>query len=675
MEIPSREIFWNVGHVRLIVYALALIPALIFLYNLVDRIKLWRIGEKEKRTNKVFKRIKDVIYYVFGHKKVLVDFIPGWSHFFLFWGFVVLFLGTATIVVQEDFTKLFYNITFIKGNFYLFFSFMLDLFGILALIGVSILLIRRYIFRPARLDNKAEDAISLILIIAILCTGFIVEAFRIGATKPPFEKYSFIGYALSSLTGGSRLAHKTFWWIHMSLAFSFISYIAYSKLFHIITSPLNIFFRNYAHKGVLKPIQDMEEAETFGVHKIEEFSWKDLLDLDACTRCGRCQDNCPAWLTEKPLSPKEVIQDMKNHLLQKAPVISSKPGVEKKPGETIPAEENPSFPALIGEVISEDAIWSCTTCGACEEACPVFIEPFPKLIEYRRYLALMESKFPNEVQLAFKNMENNSNPWGIGSSTRADWAKDLGLKILSEDSDVEYLYYVGCSASFDDLNKKVATALVEIFNKAGLSFGILGVEEGCCGDSARRLGNEYLYSIMAESNIETFKKYGVKKIITSCPHGYHTIKNEYPQFGGNFEVYHHTEILLKLIKEGKIKFTKEVNKVIAYHDSCYLGRHNDIYDAPREILKAIPGVKLIELKKNRENSFCCGAGGGRMWMEENLGIRINHARVDEIVQANPNIVATACPFCLTMIVDGIKEKELDKKFSAEDLVLLVKEAL
>ena len=419
----------------------------------------------------------------------------------------------------------------------------------------------------------------------------------------------------------------------------------------------------------------MEEAETFGVHKIEEFSWKDLLDLDACTRCGRCQDNCPAWLTEKPLSPKEVIQDMKNHLLQKAPVISSKPGVEKKPGETIPAEENPSFPALIGEVISEDAIWSCTTCGACEEACPVFIEPFPKLIEYRRYLALMESKFPNEVQLAFKNMENNSNPWGIGSSTRADWAKDLGLKILSEDSDVEYLYYVGCSASFDDLNKKVATALVEIFNKAGLSFGILGVEEGCCGDSARRLGNEYLYSIMAESNIETFKKYGVKKIITSCPHGYHTIKNEYPQFGGNFEVYHHTEILLKLIKEGKIKFTKEVNKVIAYHDSCYLGRHNDIYDAPREILKAIPGVKLIELKKNRENSFCCGAGGGRMWMEENLGIRINHARVDEIVQANPNIVATACPFCLTMIVDGIKEKELDKKFSAEDLVLLVKEAL
>ena len=325
-------------------------------------------------------------------------------------------------------------------------------------------------------------------------------------------------------------------------------------------------------------------------------------------------------------------------------------------------------------MISEDAIWSCTTCGACVVHCPVFVEPYPKLIDFRRYLALMESRFPQEVQVAFRNMENNSNPWGIGMHTRADWAKDLGVKTLAEDRDVEYLLYVGCAGSFDDLNKKVATAVVKLLQRAGVSFGILGTEEGCCGDSARRLGNEYLYQIMVEQNIEVMKNYGVKKIITLCPHGYNTLKNEYPQFGGEFEVYHYTEVLARLISEGKLRLIKPIEDSVTYHDSCYLGRYNGLYEEPRKVLGAIPGLKMVEMARCRSRSFCCGAGGGRFWMEEHLGTRINHARLQDVLESGASTVVTSCPFCYTMLSDAIKEKEVEERLRARDLAELVLEA-
>jgi len=395
------------------------------------------------------------------------------------------------------------------------------------------------------------------------------------------------------------------------------------------------------------------------------------MELDACTRCGRCQDACPAHLTDKPLNPKQVIQDLRAYLNEKAPVWTNKKGV---PGEE-PREDAGEEKPLSGEVITDDAIWSCTTCGACTTQCPVFIEPFPKLIDMRRYMTLMESRFPPEVQLAFRNMENNSNPWGIGSATRGEWAADLGIPTLAENPDVEYLLYVGCAGSFDDMYKKVSGAVVRILQAAGVSFGILGVEEGCCGDSARRMGNEYLFQIMAQQNIETMKGYHVKKIIALCPHGYNTLKNEYPQFQGQFEVCHYTEFLADLIAKGKIPLTNRTDLTITYHDSCYLGRHNNVYEQPRAVLRAIPGITLIEMERGFDRAFCCGAGGGRMWMEEHLGTRINHTRVNDIVESSASLVGTACPFCYTMLVDGFKEKELDDKYGARDIAELVWEAM
>lgn len=678
--LPTREILWNVGDVRVAVYILAAIPVLIFAYTLYERIRLWRLGGGEPRFDRLGTRVGSLITYALGHARILRDAYPGVMHLLIFWGFAVLFLGTATIVVQEDFVLPIWGTTFFHGDFYLYYSLALDIFGLLAIFGVLMALLRRYIERPERLDNKADDAIVLLLLLVVLVTGFLVEGARLAAEMPPWRTWSPVGWTFATLVfnqaslQGLRVTHQVLWWVHLALSFGFIGYITYSKLLHIISSAVSIFFRNLNPPAALRPIADMEEAETFGVSKLEDFTWVDLMQLDACTRCGRCQEQCPATFTDKPLNPKKVIQDLKAHMEEKAQGVVARMrtwGMEEESNSSTSSEA----PPMIGETVLEDEIWSCTTCGACVEHCPVFIEPYPKLIDMRRYLTLMESRFPPEVQVAMRNMENNSNPWGIGSATRGDWAADLGVKALAEDPDVEYLFYVGCAGSFDDLNKRVSTALVKILQAAGVRFGILGVEEGCCGDSARRLGNEYLFQIMAQQNIEVMKGYNVKKIITLCPHGYNTLKNEYPQFGGDFEVYHYTEIVANLIAQRRMNFTKKLNLTVAYHDSCYLGRHNGIYNPPRQILRALPGVKVVEMKRSRNEGFCCGAGGGRMWMEEHLGTRINHARIEDVVACNPQLVGTACPFCYTMLVDGIKEKELEKKYRTSDIALLVLEAM
>jgi len=402
----------------------------------------------------------------------------------------------------------------------------------------------------------------------------------------------------------------------------------------------------------------MENQETFGVSKAEEFTWRQLLDADACTRCGRCQDNCPAHLSEKPLSPKKLIQDLKTNLL-----LSAKALQKENPDEQ---RKN-----LIGESISEDELWACTTCLACQESCPVFVEQVQKVVDLRRYLVLMEAKFPQEITPMFKNLETNYNPWAFGFASRGDWAKDLEVKLLSEDKNVDILFWVGCSGSYDDRNKKVSQALVKILRAANINFGILGQEEKCCGEPARRMGNEYLGQMLIQENIEILKNYGVKKILFACPHGYNTFKNEYPQFGGEYQVYHHTDFILDLIQSGKIKITKKIDENITYHDSCYLGRYNDIYDSPREILKRILEGKIKEMERRREKSFCCGAGGGRMWMEENLGKRINQLRVKQAQETEAKTIASACPYCLTMLSDGIKEIGLEEKLEVNDIAELV----
>ena len=454
----------------------------------------------------------------------------------------------------------------------------------------------------------------------------------------------------------------------MALAFGFIAYLPYSKLIHIVTAPLNMYFESLEPKGTLTYINmEDEDAETFGVAKLEEYTWKDLMDTDACVRCGRCQNNCPAHLSGKPLSPKQLIQDLRQHLTQKGEIILSNRQVLIQKGlygsESAAGSEEVNDilnQPLVGNVIEEDVIWACTTCRSCMEQCPVLIEHVPKVVELRRNQVLMESNFPPEAQISFRNMENNGNPWGMGWQTRADWAKGLGVAAISEEPDAEYLYWPGCSGAFDARNRKVSTALVKLLQAAGVKFAILGNEEKCCGDSARRLGNEYLYYSLAQENIETMKGYGVKKIITQCPHCFNTLKNDYPQLGGNFEVIHHAEFLAQLLREGRVKTNQSLEATVTYHDPCYLGRYNDIFSEPREILRTV-GANLVEMERSHEKSFCCGAGGGRMWLEESLGQRINEMRTEQVVACSANIVGTACPFCLTMLTDGIKVKEAEVK--------------
>jgi len=668
MEV-GRELFWNIGKIGNLTYLIMGIAVLIFIYALYERVKAWRKGKPESRCDRIGERIKGAFLNILAQWKVLRESLPGVMHGLIFWGFLILLMGTAT----EAFNH-YSGLHFLKGTTYIVFSFVTDLGGLAALIGVFLALIRRYVLRPRALDNKAEDFLILLLLLGVLITGFLVEGARLSsqASQASWEKWSFVGWSIKGWFSPERalMVHKFWWWVHLLTAFLFVALLINTKLFHIVTSILSTYFRNLKPQA-LKPIKNIEEAESFGVNKIEEFTWIDLLQLDACIRCGRCQENCPAFLTDKPLNPKEVTQNLKKAFLKKAKLFWE--NLRSWGSEEKGKEEEEEL--LIGNYVDEDAIWSCTTCGACVEHCPVFIEQFPKLIEMRRYLTLMESRFPQELQTAFKNMENNSNPWGIGMHMRGDWAREIGLKTLAEDSEVEYLFFVGCAGSFDDRNKKVAIAISKLLSFVGIKHGILGVEEGCCGDSARRLGNEYLYQIMVQQNIETMKNYNVKKIITMCPHCYNTLKNEYPQFGGNFEVYHYVEVFSKLINENKIKPLKALDSEVTYHDSCYLGRYNGLYEEPRSIIKALSPKAIKEMPRSRAYSLCCGGGGGRFWMEEHLGRRINHERFSDVQKTGAQLVITSCPFCLTMLSDAVKEKELENQVVVSDLAEVLKEGL
>ncbi|MBA7638904.1 EtfAB:quinone oxidoreductase [subsurface metagenome] len=565
------------------------------------------------------------------------------------------------------------------GGFYLGYSVVTDIFGILVLVGVILAIIRRYVQKPDRLDSKFDDLIALLLIMAVVVTGFIVEGVRIAATElqtnPDWAPWSPGGYvialALSGLSQGTLLIwHRVWWWLHMVIAFGAIAYVClyWNKLWHIIVSPINVFFRNLEPRGALVAI-DIEATETFGASKIEDFTWKHLMDLDACTQCGRCQDNCPAYLSGKPLSPKKVVQDLKANLLERAPILlkSKSNGGKDNPGT--------DTRTMIGEVILEDEIWNCTTCFACHEVCPVCIEPMVKIIEMRRNLVLEQASIPETGEGALRSIEARGHPWRGTTLSRTDWAEGLDVKTLAEDSDIDILFWVGCTEALEERSLKVAQATVKILKLAGINFGILGTEETCCGDPARRLGNEYLFQLQAQGNIELFKNYGIKKIVTACPHCYNTLKHEYPQFGGEFEVIHHSELIAQLLQEDKLRIIKGSSGVVTYHDSCYLGRYNNIYEPPRQILNSMPDVTLVEMERNRERVFCCGAGGGHLWLEEQKkGERINEMRTEQAMAVKAQLIATACPYCLQMFEDGIKSKEAEESLKVMDIAELVAES-
>ena len=693
----GREVFWNAQGFETILFILTAVAMAIFVYGIYQRWTLWKaMGKEEIRWDELPARIKALIINGFLQIKTWKDAYPGIMHGLIFFGFFVLIFGAAFDAGEFHITEPLLGWSFNRGNFYLGFAFLMQAFGLCVLIGVLMAMLRRYVIKPERLaykgksDNTADDAIALLFILGIVVTGFLISALRIRVTyqETPWESVRFVSwgiaaYALAGVETSTALTlHKVMWWTHTFIVLGFIAYIPYSRLLHIITTPANHFFASLKPTGYIEPIRDIENQESFGVSKLEEFTWKQIFDSDACTRCGRCQDGCPAYLTGKHLSPKKLVQDIKTHWLEIAPAaikakVAAVPAAEGAEAAAPVAEATEGTApgkALLGDVVSMHELWDCTNCMYCVENCSASIEHVQKIIDMRRYKVLTEADFAPELQLTYRNMENNSNPWGIGAHMRADWAKEMGIKTLAEDPNVEYLFYVGCAGSFDDRGKKISVAFAKILQAAGVSFGILGTEEGCCGDSAMRGGNEYLFQSQAQANIEIMNGYGVKKIIAICPHGYNCIKKDYPNFGGNYEVYHHTEIIADLIAKGKIKLTNSQDGIFTYHDSCFLGRYNKVYDQPRAILNAIPGMKLAEMDRNLSKSFCCGAGGARMWMEEE-GERINNARTDQAIATNASTIAVGCPFCLTMLSDGIKDKQQSEKMVALDISEIVIKAM
>ncbi|MBI2831758.1 MAG: (Fe-S)-binding protein [Chloroflexi bacterium] len=682
---PSREVYWNIEYAQ-IVYILAAVAVGFMVYAFYRRYRLWRLGRPENRLDHIGSRVKEFLdAFVFdgllhrkfleiapglGHRKSAPgdfrakELYPGMAHLFLFAGALMLLLATFLDFISH------YFFDFLRGGFYLGFSAVVDSFGILLIVGAVMTIVRRYKQKPKRLDNKPEDAIALTLIIVVSVTGYIVEGLRIAATElqtaPSWAPWSPGGYVLarafSGLSQESLLAsHRAIWWLHMVLSIGAISYVAlyWNRLWHILVSPMNVFLKSMSPKGALATVA-FEQAERFGAGRVQDFTWKQLLDGDACTRCGRCQDACPAYASGKPLNPKKVIQDIKWQLENEGPYLLK--------GKT----PNP-VRDMVTQGVGEEEIWNCTTCRACQEACPVAIEHVQKLVDMRRDLVMERAVFPETAESALRSIEDIGHPWRGSALSRESWAEALGIKPLSDKSDVEYLYWVGCTSALEDRSVKMAQAVGKVLQRAGISFGILGAEESCCGDPARRLGNDYLFQKQARRNIEVMKRYGVKKIITSCPHGYNAIKNEYPQFGGDFEVIHYTEIFARLIAEKKLEVPKGSMLTVTYHDPCYLGRYNDIYQQPRQILAEIPNLTLVEMERNRERGFCCGGGGGHIWLEETSGRRICQLRVEEALETKAQVIVTACPWCLQMLELGLAGKPEEGTVRVVDLAELIVE--
>jgi Fe-S oxidoreductase/nitrate reductase gamma subunit len=629
-------------------------------FAFADRVKNWERGAPDRRRTtpkNVKRRLADFRAGVY-MRTLLRDSAAGLMHSMIYFGFLVL-LGVTTVLEVDH--QLPEDLKFLHGRVYMAYAFIGDLAGLVFMVGIVWAIVRRYVQRPyrIRIKSKPEHALILATFFVLGATGFLAEGFRIAETgQPSFEKWSFIGYPLSNLftgmsAGNLELWHQIMWGAHVVSFIVFLAILPITMLRHIFTSPLNMYLRDRERpKGAMRAMPNLTETslETFGASVVEDFTWKQLLDTDACTMCGRCTSVCPAHATGKPLDPREIV------LKTGEVMAASAQHAHVSPPLSVDSEITISSSSLF-ERISAEEIWSCTSCRACDEICPVNIEILDKILDMRRYLSLMESNFPAELGNAYRAMENQGNPWGMNQGERADWAEGLDVTVLDpgQPMQAEYLYWVGCAGSFDDKNKKVTQSMAKLLKRAGIDVAILGPSEMCTGDSARRSGNEYLFQMLAMPNIEMLDGMGVKKIITQCPHCFNTLKNEYPQLGGNYEVVHHTQLLESLIDSGQLDVSQAtLEERITYHDSCYLGRHNDVYLAPRKVVGSIKGIEIVEMQRNGTKGMCCGAGGARMWMEESIGTKVNDERAMEAISTGASRVATACPFCYIMLDDGVK---------------------
>ena len=672
----GREVFGNIPDSVVVVFYVAVATFTWFTFHLLaQRALSWQQGTADRRVGDWKERIRELSAGL-RMKTLMRDRRAGLMHSLIYYGFIVLFLGTVTLEIDHILPA---GLKFLHGGVYQGYSAVLDLAALAFLGGLALAFLGRYVMPSPRIraKTKPEDGVILAILVLIGLTGLLTEASRIAMVgRPEFEVWSFVGYPLSNLFEGAIAEdwHRFWWVVHVVAFLAFLVILPITKLRHMLTSPANMFLSAHDRpKGAMRAVPNLMEAddiETIGASIVTDLTWKQIFDTDSCTVCGRCTSVCPANITGKPLDPREMV-------LKTGEAAAAMAGISPPVGSTAVLEATGQ---LFDRIRPEEA-FACTTCGACDEICPVDIEILDRILDMRRYLTLMESEFPSELGKAFVAMENQSNPWGLSQQARADWTDELDFDVpvlgVNGKMTADYLWFVGCAGSFDDRNTAVSVALARLLHEAGIDFAILGQQELCTGDPARRTGNEFVYQQLALQNIAKFEEFEVEKVITQCAHCFNTIGNEYPQLGGDYEVVHHSQLLAELLTQGRVEIPKKPNgerKKIAYHDPCYLGRHNDVYVAPRNVIGAAGGIEVVEMPRHGTKALCCGAGGGRFWMEEQTGKKVNIERAEEALATEADEIAVACPFCFVMLDDGVKELGRDD-VPVRDIAMILADGL